>query len=199
MSTINSPKGRLIAELKKEFPRMKKLEEISDVLLAGHELNAVDEAHKKKKWAFLRKGAQDSVFYSAYKNYQLLDKKEKERKVYFEYKRPMASRPKNDSEILKALQRERRGLYTHLTISAAVRKVVVETLSLPNTNLNLIKRTLEAGDMHEQLRTYGKVVNALITKNLYSKYYDYYLIGFRNIPHNYWLSNLALDLLARAI
>jgi len=198
MLVISSSKTKLMLGLKKQFPRLQIIENIADVLLAGQELRAIDEAHKQKKWAFIRKGARDNAFYAAYKKYKLLDKKEKERKVYFEYKRPHAAHLDNDAAILKALEVERRGLYAHMLTNPRVRDAIVEALSLPSRGLNVIKRALERGNVYEQLSTYSKVFSFLTSAKLYDKRYDYYTIGFRNVPHHYWLSKLALKLLSDA-
>ena len=184
--------------LKKQFPRLQIVGNMAGVLLAGQELRAIDEAHKQKKWAFIRKGAKDNAFYAAYKKYKLLDKKEKERKVYFEYKRPHAAHLDNNAAILKALNVERRGLYAHMLTNPRVRDAIVEALSLLTRDLNVIKRALESGNVYEQLSTYGKVISFLTSEKLYDKRYDYYTIGFRNVPHHYWLSKLALKLLSDA-
>lgn len=198
MSVINSPKAKLMNELQKQFPRMQILEDIADVLLAGKHLNAINEINKQTRWAFIRKGAKDNAFYTAYKKYHLLDKKEKEQKVYLEYKRPFAEHPKNNIEILKALELERRGLYAHLLANGSVKAAIVEVLSLPTGNLELIRKTLERGSIYEQLTKYKNVFNLLASKNLYEKRYDYFLIGFRNVPHHYWLSKFALKILSDA-
>ncbi|MGI0074159.1 MAG: hypothetical protein ACREA3_10155 [Nitrosotalea sp.] len=196
MSVINSPKARLMQELKKDFPRMRTLSQTADVLLAGEKLDAVDEAHQQTKWEFIKNGANDNAFYPAYKKYRLLDKKEKEQKVYFKYER--GGRLDTDREIYAALQRERRGLYAYLIVSSTARTVVANALALPTNNLGLIRKTLESGDVQQQLHKYSKVVAALGAKNLYDESYDYYWMGFRNVPHHYWLSKLALKLLSKA-
>lgn len=198
MSVINLSKTRLMLGLKKQFPRQQIVRDIADVLLAGQELMAIDEAHKQKKWAFIRKGAKDNAFYAAYKKYRLLDKKEKERKVYFEYKRPHAAYLGNDAAILKALEVERRGLYAHMLTNPRVKDAIVEALSLLTRDLIVIKKAFERGNVYEQLSTYSKVISFLTSAKLYDKRYDYYTIGFRNIPHHYWLSKLALKLLSDA-
>ncbi|MEM2159739.1 MAG: hypothetical protein QXN55_02150 [Candidatus Nitrosotenuis sp.] len=198
MSVINSPKAKIMNELKKQFPRMRIMDDVADVLLAGRSLNAVSEASKKTKWVFIRQGAKDGAFDAAYKKYGLLDKKETEQKVYFEYKRPFAQHPKNNAEILAALELERRRLYTHLLANSGVKAAVMEALSLSSGSLELIRRTLEQGSIYEQLNKYKKVLNFLTTKGLYDKRYDYYVIGFRNVPHHYWLSKSALKILSDA-
>ena len=196
MSVINSSKTQLMLNLKKQFPRLQIVSDMADVLLAGQMLMAIDEFHKQKKWAFLRKGAKDNAFYSAYKKYGLLEKKEKERKVYFEYKRPNSIHLNSNQAILKALRIERIGLYKHMLIDPRVRNAIVTVLKLPSRDLNIIKKALERDDVYKQLGTYGKIINFLISKKLYDVRYDYYLIGFRNVPHHYWLSELALKLLS---
>lgn len=183
--------------LKKQYPRLRLVEDFADVMLVGLELGAIDEAHKQKKWVFLKKGAKDSAFYTSYK-YGLLDKKEKELKRYFEYKRPHADYVDSDTAKFKALNRERRSLYAHMLTNTHVRDVIVKVLSLSTNDLNVIKRTLERGDLYEQLTTYGKIINSLTSEQLYHERYDYFIIGFRTVPHHYWLSKLALKILLDA-
>ncbi len=177
---------------------MRSTNDIAEVLIAGEALNAIDESHKQTRWSFIRKGSKDAAFYNAYKNYHLLDKKQKEHKVYFEYKRPNANNPISTSDILRALALERRGLYKHMLADPRVRNAVTRALSLPNGNLDVIRRTLERGNVYDQLSIYSKVLSFLTSEGLYDKRYDYYVIGFRNVPHHYWLTSLAKKLLGRA-
>ena len=79
-----------------------------------------------------------------------------------------------------------------------VRNAIVKVLSLPTKDLNLIGQTLERGTLYEQLSAYGKVISFLTSVKLYDRRYDYYTIRFRNVPHHYWLSKLALKLLSNA-
>ncbi|HJU14238.1 MAG TPA: hypothetical protein VJ792_07270 [Candidatus Nitrosotalea sp.] len=196
MALVGSPRIRLAQELKREFPKMQKSEDIADVLLAGQDLGAVNDSNRKKKWEYVKKGAKGSTVYRAYKKYRLLEKRKSERRAFVMYMR--GGSLKNDSDTRNALGRERRGLYAHLLASAAARTAVAESLSLPTNNLGLIQRTLERGTIAEQRNTYGKVVNHLTLKNLYDKRYDYYWMGFRFIADRYWLSKLALKLLSKA-
>ena len=183
-------------EIRKVYPRLRNLSDTADILLVGENLGAVDESHRKTKREFVKAGAADNAFYSAYKKYHLLDKKEKELKVYFKYDRGF--RIDTDHDLYVALRRERQGLYTHLTTDSAARTVVAETLSLPSNNLGIIKKELESGTIHYQRDKYSKVVSALGNQNLFNEEYDYCWMGFRNVPHHYWLSKFALKLLSIA-
>lgn len=184
-----------MALLRKQFPEMRTFDVIADVLLVGESLNAINEAHKQKRWAWIRKGAKDNAFNNA-RRYGLIDKKETEVKAYFEYKRPNHPPVNTDIEKINALKVERRGLYAHMLADPNVRDAIVRALSLPTNGLNMIRNALENGELYHELTTYGKVFNFLISERLYDKRYDYYIIGFRNIPHHYWLSKLALRLLS---
>ena len=196
MSVVNSLKARFMQELKKEFPRMQKLEDIADVLIIGQELGAIDEANRKKKWDFVRKGAKGTAVYRAYRPYRLLDKKQAKRRAFVMYMR--GGNLKNDVDTRNALSKERRGLYAHLLVSATARTVVANVLGLPTNSLFAIRRALESGTVQEQLIKYDKAVNQLILEKIYDKSYDYYWMGFRFLPDKYWLSKTALMLLSRA-
>jgi hypothetical protein len=196
MAVVTSPKIRVMQELRKEFPRMKSVSGIADVLIAGQKLDAVDQAHQQTKYEFLKNGADEKAFYPAFKKYHLLDKKEKEVKAYFAYLR--GGNLYTDREKHTALLRERRGLYAHLIVSSAARTLVANILSLSTNNLELIRKSLESGDIQQQVNTYSKVVGIMGAKDLYDERYDYYWMGWRNKPHHYWLSKSALNLLSKA-
>lgn len=196
MALVSSPRIRVAQELKKVFPRMRNTENMADVLLAGQELGATDEVNRKKKWEFVKKGARSSTVYSAYKKYHLLDKRRSERRAFVMYMR--GGSLKNDSDTRKALNRERPGLYAHLIANTTARAVVAKALSLSDTSLGMIQRTLERGTISEQRNIYGKVVSYLTLKNLYDKSYDYYWMGFRFLADRYWLSKSALKILSNA-
>lgn len=195
MTQIDIQRDKLIEEIRKQFSKMRVIEPIADVLIVGENLNAIDEAHKQKKWAWIKKGAKENPFSNA-RRYGLIVKKETEVKSYFEYKRPNHVPVDTDTQKLDALRLERRGLYRHILSSVNVRNAVIRALSLPVNSVNMIRRTLESGDLNHELTVYGKVFNFLISERLYDRNYDYYMIGWRNIPHRYWLSKLALKLLS---
>ena len=196
MAVVTSPKIRVMQELRKEFPRMKSVSGIADVLIAGQKLDAIDQASQQTKYEFLRNGADEKAFYPAFKKYRLLDKKEKELKAYFSYKR--GGNLYTDREKYAALLRERKGLYAHLAASSTVRTLVANILALPTNNLELIKQSLESGDTQQQVNTYSKVVGIMSAKGLYDERYDYYWMGWRNKAHHYWLSKSALMILSKA-
>ncbi|MCV0398368.1 MAG: hypothetical protein K5785_00070 [Nitrosarchaeum sp.] len=198
MSIINTSKTKLMFELRKKYPRLQIVDEIASVILAGEALGAIDETRKRKRWEFIKNGAKDAAFYAAYKKYGLLVKKEKELKRYFEYKRPHANRLDNNTAILNALKYEQTKLYAHMLSDHNVRNAIVKTLSLPSKDLTSIKRAIEKGSLYEQLNVYGKILRFLMDEKLYHQRHDYYIIGFRNIPHHYWLSKVAIKLLADA-
>lgn len=193
---VNIQKKKLMEELSKQFPRMRNVGDISDVLIAGNELGALDAANGKKKWAFVQKGAKDNSFYSAYGKYKLLQKKKSERRAFVMYMR--GGRISNDNDIRIALNREKKGLFAHLIASHVARDAAAAALSLQSTNLDEIRKRLEKGSIMEQMVTYGKVVSYLTIKKIYDKNYDYYWLGFRFIADKYWISNMGLKLLSQS-
>ncbi|HJW20098.1 MAG TPA: hypothetical protein VJ571_06035 [Candidatus Nitrosotalea sp.] len=196
MAVVTSPKIRVIQELRKEFPQMKIVSGIADVLIAAQKLDAVNEAGQQTKWEFLKNGADEKAFYPAFKKYHLLDKKEKKLIAYFAYGR--GGNLYTDREKYAALLRERKGLYAHLIVSSAARTLIANILALPTNNLQLIRESLESGDSQQQINAYSKVVGIMGAKGLYDERYDYYWMGWRNKPHHYWLSKSALMLLSKA-
>ena len=189
-------KGQIIDELKKEFPRMQKHEDIADVLIAGQHLHAINKSNKIKRWKFLETGVTSNAFYRACK-YNLLNKHESTRRAFVMSMRGI--RLKNKEATFAALKKERIGLLKHLAVSSTAKNLVSNFLSLPTPSLRLIKQKLEEGDSQDQLIIYGKVVNHLVIEKKYNKSYDYYWMGFRYIGDQYWLSEFAHKMLSKVI
>lgn len=195
MAVITISRTKLVAEVKKQFPRSLKPENLADVIIAGYELNAYDSNTSKNKRAFILKGAKPNAVYSAYKKYGLLEVRKAPRIPLLFYNRGTA--PKK-SEISKVLNFERKGLYVHLTVSATARNAVIRVLNLNSSSVRAIKQVIEQGTLRDQIDLYDKVVTELDVKKLYNKNYNYVWLGFRFLPYRYWLSILARKLLARA-
>lgn len=190
----DSQRQRLIHELKRIHPRMRKTDDIADVLIVGKKLNAINEINPKKKWNFVLNGINSNAFYRAYR-YQLLDKQKSVRRAFVMSMRGI--RPRNKHETRNALHQEKLGLFRHLAASITARNAVAYILSLPTNNFSAIRRMLDQGTVEKQLGTYSKVVTHLTLKNLYNKRFDYYWMGFRFIADKYWLSKSALRLIAK--
>lgn len=195
MTTIS--KNKVINELKKTLPQVRKYEGIADVLIAGKSINAIDESSRAKKWQFLERGnVTSNAFYRTCKH-GLLDKQESARRTFVVSDRGI--RLKDKKATFKALKHEQIGLLKHLATSSATRKLISDFLSLSTSNLRSINQKLKQGNSQDQLVIYSKVVEYLIKEKKYNKNYDYYWMGFRNIGDLYWLNESARRVLATAI
>lgn len=193
MAIVNISKIKLIREIQKRFPKIRKPENYANVLLAGVELHATNSNNGKTRWQFINAGAKPSSFSGSYSKYGLLDRKEAPRVRILKYGRGTA--PRNDSAMKQALEYERQGLFTHLTISATARKTVADALNVRNS-ISAIRNMMETGAIRQQVEVYAKIFSLLQVKGQYNKNYNYVVLGFRFLPDKYWLSTLAQRILA---
>ena len=194
MSIINISKTKLIGEIHQRFPKLRTPENYADVLLAGVSLFATDSTSGKTRWQFVNAGAKPHSFSEAYKKYGLLDRKEAPRVRILRYTRGTA--PKGNSALKQALDYERKGLYTHLTISPTARNTVAIALNV-RSYVSPIRDEMEKGSIMQQIDTYDKILSLLQIKGQYNKSYNYVMLGFRYLPDKYWLSDLAERILAK--
>ncbi|MCV0372753.1 MAG: hypothetical protein K5793_04275 [Nitrosarchaeum sp.] len=194
MAIVNISRAKVSEEIQREFPTMRTPESYADVLLAAVQLHATDMANPKTRWQFLNQGVKQHAFSQAYAKYGLLDRKEAPRVRILKYAR--GPTPKGDAELKKALDFERHGLYTHLTISSTARGTIADELGVRNS-VTAIKTAIEHGSIRQQVDIYAKIFFLLQTKGQYNKSYNYVLLGFRYLPDKYWLSNLAKRILAK--
>ena len=163
MAVVNIQRTKLINEVRKQFPKLRKPENLTDVIIAGYELHAYDSTTSKNKRSFILKGAKPNSTYDAYKKHGLLDVRKAPRIPILFYNRGKAP---EKSEISKVLNFERKGLYTHITISNTARNFVARVLHLYSSSVSAIRRTMEQGTLRNQVELYDKVVTTLEVEKL---------------------------------
>ena len=194
MAIVNISKSKLIVQLHQIFPKVRKPENLADVLLAGVELYATNSTSPRTRWHFVNKGVKPHAFSEAYTKYGLLDRKQAPRIRILRYMRGTA--PRDDNAMKQSLDYERQGLYTHLTISSTAKSTVADALSVTNS-VSAIKNVMEKGSARQQVEVYDKIFSLLQMKGQYNKSYNYVMLGFRFLPDKYWLSSLAQRILAK--
>lgn len=195
MAIVNVNRARLVEEVHKDYPNLRLPENIADVLIAAVELGAFGLTSSKSRWWLINSGAKPHAVETAYKTCRLLDKKKAPRVRILRSKRGRV--PTSPSERRGLLEKERTGLFRHLTVSTTTKKIVANILQLQTDSLMGIRRVMEKGDLQEQIDIYDKVISELERRRAYNQVYDYYWLGFRFLPDKYWLNDSAKKLLER--
>lgn len=183
------------ANISKEFPKLRKPENISRVIFAGLSLQAISLETSRKRIEFEAEGATTYGISNSVK-LKVLNIKKFRGPPFFIYKRP-GVKAKTPIEQKKALQHERSLLYKHLSKDSSALQKVVAFFKLEN-NIEEVKNVMEDGDLYKQTKSYDDVfLEALKIKNWHNEEYDYYWMGYRRRSARYWLTSLGQQLAAQ--
>lgn len=195
MTSINIDKSRIVQEIQNECPKIKKVQDIADVVLAALDLQA-SSTNTVTRWELQQHGAKPQAVQRAYKH-KLLQKKGVGRQAYPTYDR--GPTPRTDTEWRRALQRERPGLYRHIANDRRAKQIAEDVLGLPPTSsLAAIRNRMESGDTQHQVSLYRNVVSMLIARRIFDRRYDYVFLGWRNKANRYWLTDKATRIVQRS-
>lgn len=197
MSTKQIDEQKLSSDIQMLHPRRKKPENLANVLLAGHRLDAVEHRRRKTRWKFVLNGAKPHAVLAAFDEGLLERQRAPDKRIL---KSDRGKIPKDENALRGMLHIERQRLYDHLSQDRLARLVVLRKLKLSRETdgLEAIHTAMEAGSLPKQIYVYDNVVRALKRSKLYSRRWGYLWMGFWKLPHTYWLSKAAIDLLGAA-
>ncbi len=188
-------RNKLILELKKQFPRVKKYDKYADLILEGMRLNAINKTNAVKRNFFLDSNIiSESVFQSSVSRLGLLDKFESSEKIIAVSSNRRSGRFAFDySKILSYLNYEKYLLFNQMKRDQYTHKIICNVLKVSITSTKeSIEKKMEFGAPHTQVDTYKKIYEKIKRGGIST---ECMWLGVVRLPaFSYCLSNLSNSL-----